>query len=82
MGQKANGWIRTDNPWFTKPETKTIKPISGKAHIEQEQTDLSTCLDKTLQKHPELEQIIKLWPELPEHIKAAIKALIESSGQK
>ncbi len=34
-----------------------------------------------LQSHPELEQIIKVWPELPEHIKAAIKALIQTNKQ-
>ena len=32
-----------------------------------------------LQKHPDLEQIITAWPELPEHIKAAIMALIRTA---
>jgi hypothetical protein len=28
-----------------------------------------------IEKHPELEQIIKSWPDLPEHIRQAIMAL-------
>jgi hypothetical protein len=35
-------------------------------------------LDILVQKHPDLEQIISAWPELPEHIKAAIKALVQT----
>jgi len=46
--------------------------------MSQEQIDLSSCLDTILQKFPELEQIIVVWPELPEHLKAAVKALVQT----
>jgi len=35
-------------------------------------------LDKILRNYPELREFVKLWPELPEHIKQAIKALVQA----
>jgi hypothetical protein len=50
---------------------------------------LSTGLDKIVQacselaesEYPELEQIITAWPGLPEHIKEAVKTLIQTQNK-
>jgi hypothetical protein len=31
-----------------------------------------------VEQHPELARVIEAWPELPEHIKQSIKALLET----
>ncbi len=58
---------------------KKAQTTENKRLIENDNPVLSTSLDKTLQKHSDLEQIISAWPNLPEHIKVAIQALVESN---
>jgi hypothetical protein len=38
-------------------------------------------LAQIVQKHPDLAEIIAAYPELPEHIKEAIKALIQTQNK-
>jgi hypothetical protein len=35
-------------------------------------------LDKILQKYPDLAAVVEVWPNLPDTIKAAIRALIQT----
>ena len=46
--------------------TKTENPV------------FDTSLDKILQKHPDLTALVEAWPVLPEHIRQAIKALVQT----
>ncbi len=65
-----------------EPLLENNQSIDNKELTENTNSRLCASLCETLQKHPELEAIIKAWPELPEHTKQAIKALIETSKQK
>jgi len=53
-----------------KSLTKTENPV------------FDTSLAILLKKYPELQEIISAWPKLPEHIKAAIKALVQTHNEE
>jgi len=66
-------------------ETEGRKPqaLNSPEVTESTKDVLSSCLafsvPETLQKHPELKTIIQVWTELPDHIKQAIKSLVQTN---
>jgi hypothetical protein len=61
-----------------EPLNENQQADDNKRLTENQNPVLSTSLDKIQQKYPELQEMISAWPKLPEHIKAAIKALVET----
>jgi hypothetical protein len=78
---KANDRIQTDNLRFTKPESETLNQLNNQALTETGETVLASCLALLAEKDPDLALVVERWPDMPEHIKAAVKALINSSLQ-
>jgi hypothetical protein len=60
-----------------EPPRANQQAVDNTELTENQNPVLATGLDKTLQKDPEIERIITAWPELPEHIRRAIKSLIQ-----
>ena len=54
------------------------QPLDSKSTYENTSVFNASCFAKTLQEHPELKQILEVWETLPEHIIAAIMALLDS----
>jgi len=61
------------------------EPLEGNEQVpeikeltENANSVLSTSLDNLLQIYPELAELVKAWPELPESAKTAIKALVQT----
>jgi hypothetical protein len=63
-------------------EANPQAPIN-KALTENKNPVLSTSLDKTMRNYPELGGLVKLWPELPEPVRAEIAAIVKAhTGEK
>jgi len=74
----------------TEPLQNSATDTFTECQSEQHQTDSQQDCDSNLQQkcaksvHPlpdDLETVVKAWPELPGHIKAAIKALIQTQNK-
>ena len=56
---------------------KSHKPTNDK-DLQGQLDSLRHLLGHIIEKHPELGQVINIWPELPDHIKQTIETLVGS----
>ena len=71
--------LRTMNPLTDSP-----KSLQNQLLTKTEPNDLACYLALLLQEYPEISQIVKVWPELPEAIRTGILAMVNAAnrGQK
>lgn len=63
------------------PISGNCQSIDNKELTENSNPVLATSLDKTLQKYPELRELVKVWPELPEQARTEVKNLINKHSK-
>jgi hypothetical protein len=68
-GAKAKKTQASNNQGVTKPIRNVLSSC------------LAISVSEAIEKHPELTQFIKTWPELPENIRQAIKSLIRTDSK-
>jgi hypothetical protein len=62
-----------------EPLSGNQQPPNNKRLTENHNPVLATGLDKIMRHYPELRELVKVWPILPEHIRATIRALVGAS---
>ncbi len=75
--RKANGRIRTDNPWFTKPDAENAKCLAETKVTQSPENDLAEFLASVVKNHPDLTKLIEAWPKLHEAVRAHILLIAE-----
>ena len=81
---------RTPNLRFRRPMLENAKGSKSKDLQEQQLTTVAlaykqnpkTGQNETVELPTDLAEIVAVWPELPEHIKAAVKALVDTHKRK
>ena len=65
-------------PRGVEPLKANQQPVDNKILTQNTNPVLSTSLDNLVQIYPDLAELVKLWPELPQETKKAIKTLIQT----
>jgi len=61
-----------------EPTSSNQQSLDNKELTKNTNPVLATSLDNLVQIYPDLVELVNAWPELPEQVKAAIKALVKT----
>jgi len=64
------------------PQPDSPKSLQNQSLTKTEENNLARYLALLLQKYPEIVQIVKVWPDLPEVIRVGILAMIKTAVDK